>query len=224
MPLGIGLATLLASGLKTAFDAGSTVFANKYNSPRAQLKRLRKAGLPLSYMYEGKISQQSAVPQLSIEPTLGLLPKQEHKALKLENELKDLDNQIWKLLDDQLPDEEPGKPSTMNQRAQFIKAQILEKQAGAILKQGGANLNRIQGIIEQSLLDSGVSIEVRKQALEKVKQEIINMGKQAGLMDTLQQQRAFDAWLNSTLQANISSLPGWAQVITAALIKMSQLK
>jgi len=66
------LGSLLASALQGIFGIGSTMAANKYNSPRAQRNRLKKAGLPLAYMYQGKVMGQSDVPKLSIDPTLGV--------------------------------------------------------------------------------------------------------------------------------------------------------
>jgi len=75
--IGILGGTLLAAALKAIFDIGGTITQNQYNSPRAMKQRLRKAGLPLAYMYKGNVSEQSQSPQLSIEPTLGTLPKKQ---------------------------------------------------------------------------------------------------------------------------------------------------
>jgi len=67
---------LLSSVFGGLFGIGSTLAQNAYNSPRAQLRRLRKAGLPLAYMYQGRVNQQSDVPKLSIDPDLGAVEQQ----------------------------------------------------------------------------------------------------------------------------------------------------
>lgn len=66
---------LIASGISGLWGSAQTIFANKYNSPVSQLRRLRKAGLPLSYMYQGRVNQQSGIPQLAIDSNLGTAQK-----------------------------------------------------------------------------------------------------------------------------------------------------
>jgi len=80
----IGLASLLSSLGNALFGTGATIAQNQYNSPVSQLRRLRKAGLPQAYMYQGKVNQQTSVPQLSLEPTLGQAKKLE---LSQQNEI-----------------------------------------------------------------------------------------------------------------------------------------
>jgi len=82
--IGILGGTLIAAALKALFDIGGTVTQNQFNAPKAQLKRLRKAGLPLSYMYRGNVATQSESPKLSIEPTLGTLPKKQGAKLDVD--------------------------------------------------------------------------------------------------------------------------------------------
>lgn len=65
------LGALAASALSGIFGSVAQSRANRYNSPKQQLKRLRQAGLPMAYMYEGRVNTQSDVPRLSIDPTLG---------------------------------------------------------------------------------------------------------------------------------------------------------
>lgn len=67
------LASLLSTAGKGVIDSLFTGLANRYNSPRQQLKRLRRAGLPQSFMYSGRVNTQSNVPELSIDPSLGVV-------------------------------------------------------------------------------------------------------------------------------------------------------
>lgn len=70
------LGAIIAAAMSGAFSSAGTIMQNKYNSPVSQRRRLRKAGLPLAYMYEGKVNQQSDVPKLSLDPTLGASAQQ----------------------------------------------------------------------------------------------------------------------------------------------------
>jgi len=55
MPIGVIGGTLIAAAISALFSIGSTVAQNKYNTPRSMRNRLRKAGLPLAYMYQGNV-------------------------------------------------------------------------------------------------------------------------------------------------------------------------
>jgi len=70
------LGAIIAAAMSGAFSSAGTIMQNKYNSPASQRRRLRKAGLPLAYMYEGKVNQQSDVPKMSLDPTLGASSQQ----------------------------------------------------------------------------------------------------------------------------------------------------
>lgn len=87
MPLDPVTGTLLATAFGSIWNSFAVGRANRYNSPRQQLRRLREAGLPLAYMYEGNVGQQSEVPRLSIDPDLGAA---ESAGLKLERSAQDL--------------------------------------------------------------------------------------------------------------------------------------
>lgn len=65
------LPSLAASAIKGIVDTIQIGRANRYNSPQKMLERNRAAGLPQAYMYGGRVNQQSAVPTLSLDPTLG---------------------------------------------------------------------------------------------------------------------------------------------------------
>lgn len=208
--------TLLATAIKAIFDIGSTIFQNKYNAPKAQLKRLRQAGLPLSYMYKGNVATQSQAPQLSIDPTLGTMQKAQSKKLKIEtNMLNDQDQILDMMSGITRPD-----GTMLTNRGEIMLAERDQKRAAAFLTQNQAELKEILKKVENTLLNEGVSVEVRRQELARIKQQITNMGKQAGLMTQLSDIRKYEEWLNNTLTTTLSGLPEWQQAILTSILKL----
>jgi len=231
MPLGIIAGTLIASALQGLFGIGSTIAQNQYNSPKAMKRRLRQAGLPLSYMYRGNVAQQSEAPKLSIDPSLGV-----EKKLSLDNQTKlanaqvtklDIENQINAGIQDWLQNHGKvgvkGFPDGTNQEINLQLDQN-EKQAASFVKKYEMQLKQIQKDVEMSMFAEGVTQEQRRQAVARAKQQIKNLVTQEGLMDQLSDIRDFDAWLNSTITENITSLPKWAQAIAATVLKAASYK
>jgi len=239
MPLGLVGASLLSSALQGLFSIGATASQNAFNSPKAQLRRLRKAGLPLAYMYKGNVAGQSQVPTLSIDPTLGLskkielqnqtkLTKSQVDKNESETESIDLSNAIQQGINEWMLDKGKrnwggGKYTGTNQQVN-LQIEQDQKNAVAFAKKHEEQLLNIQQLVETKLLSQGVPYQERIQALEKIKQQIVNMGKQAGLMSQLQEIRDFEEWLNSTVTQNIDSLPKWAQALTASLLKLQSYR
>lgn len=225
MPLGILGGTLIASALQALFGIGSTMAANKYNSPTAQLKRLRKAGLPLSYMYKGNVATQSEVPKLSIDPTLGTLAKQQGAQSKAvtrkttsEAENTELENQIKDLMSGiKQPD-----GTEWNNRGTMMMAEMADKRATAFLHENQASIENIARQVEQSAFNEGIPQEMKKQALEKAKNQVINLLEQKGLMQQLQKIRGFEALLNDSLTNNIADLPDWLQALAKIILIASK--
>jgi len=230
----VGL-SLLISAINGIFGIGSTIAQNQYNSPLAQRRRLRKAGLPLSYMYRGNVNQQSQAPQLSIDPQIGFKQRELANQTKLvgaqvpkleeETEKLSIANDIQEGIRNWLMSKGKQRPSALGPSGsnQEINLEIEQaaKLAEAFTKQHEERLKQIQRIVENTLLSEGVQPEERRQGLLRVKQMIVNLGKQAGLMGQLSEIRDFEAWLNGTVTENIDSLPKWAQAITAVILKLS---
>lgn len=240
MPLPpIVLGALLSSALSGIFNIGGTIAANQYNSPAAQLRRLRKAGLPMSYMYQGRVNTQSDVPKLSIDPTLGVAQQEQldnQKKLvdaqvpkiKAEKEKLDIANDIQAGIRDWLRMQGKKRaghlgPSGSNQEIN-LEIEQAEKLASSFIKQHEQRLKQLDRIVANTLFSEGVTLDQKRQGLAKVKQEIINMVKQAGLMSQLTEIREFEAFLNSTLTESVTSLPAWAQALTAIILKAVTLK
>lgn len=232
MPIGVIGGTLLAAALKGIFDVGSTIFSNQYNSEKAKLRRLREAGLPLSYMYRGNVSTQSEVPKLSIEPSLGV-----EKKLSLDNQTKlansqseklDIDNAIQEGIKNWLQGKSSikvgEKTITGTNQELNLKIDQVEKLAVSFLRDHEQQLKSLELQAETILFGEGITVEEKRQGLVRIRQQITNMVKQAGLMDQLDEMRDFEAFINSTITESIKSLPEWAQAITAALLKAASYK
>lgn len=207
MPIGILGGTLIASGLKALFDIFATKGANRYNSPKAQLERLREAGLPLSYMYGGRVNQQSSVPQLSISPTLGQLEKLQGAKLAEDAQLTDTQQEDL-AKDIQAKDLiQPGE--TLNNRALKFQSEANRAKAESFIKQHEQEIKNIEMKVEQIAFKKGIPQAIREQELKKIKQQVVNLLDQAGLMKQLYRIRGLDELLNNALVNDIRSMPQW---------------
>jgi len=237
MPLGILGGTLLASALQGIFGIGSTIAANKYNSPAAMKKRLRQAGLPLSYMYQGKVATQSDVPKLSIDPTLGVVqqkkltqdqPLVDANVARVKSETKgqDISNDVANAIRDwQLNQGKTGFGMTGANNLEInLNTEQYMKHAARFAQEHKTRLLQIQRIVENTLFSEGVPQELRRQALTQVKENIKKLGLQSNLLNQMEDIRDFDQWLNSTITDTITSLPKWAQALTATLLKLQSYR
>lgn len=215
------LGALIAAGISGLFSTGATIAANKYNSPKSQLRRLRKAGLPLAFMYQGRVNTQSDVPKLSIDPTLGTTqqrnleqssPVQAGQAAKLAEEVKDLMlNNQWKSL---FPDQTTGD---VNNRYQILNAERDIQKTNAFIKQHEQTIKGIFADVEKNLFAEGVQEATRKEELKKISQQISNFLSQQGLMGQLQNIRSFEEQLNKTLGENLESMDDFTQSVWTLL-------
>lgn len=222
---------LIAAAIQGLFGVANTITQNAYNSPRSQLRRLRKAGLPLSYMYRGNVATQSETPKLSIEPTLGV-----EKKLSLDNQTKlanaqadkiDIENAINRGIQDWLQNHGKegvtGLPSGSNQVIN-LELDQMEKRATTFIKEHEERLKQLDRIVANTLFSESIPMEEKRQAVEKIKQQISNMVKQANLMTQLHDVREFEAFLNATVTESIKDLPAWAEVLTAVILKAMSYK
>jgi len=219
MPLGILGGTLLASALKALFDVGGTLTQNQYNSPKAQLKRLRQAGLPLSYMYQGKVNQQSDSPKLSIDPTLGTLPKLQGDKLTSETTAQNIENQVKQGELDVLkkvtttPDGFTGTNQEIN-----MLSERNTKYAEMFIKQHEQRLKEIEKFVEENAFTEGIQIDQKRQALKKAVQMVKNLLAQEGLMGQLQSIRGLEEKLNQSLTEDLDSMPEWISALLKVIL------
>lgn len=227
------LGAVLASAISAAFSIAATTTQNKYNSPRAQRNRLRKAGLPLAYMYQGKVMGQSESPRLSIDPTLGSTQQsklQQDQPLvdaniknidadtyikDTEGTLKNIDLQYWM---------EQGKPNkygiSVPNRTTYLKALVAEKQTANFIRKQEGRIKEILKFTEDQLWGEGVQPEARRQALVKIRQQIGNMIKQSELMDQLKDIRSLEQLINENFSSNLSNKSDFIQGLVALLMQL----
>jgi len=239
MPLGILGGTLLASALQGIFGIGSTIAANKYNSPLAMKRRLRAAGLPLSYMYQGKVATQSDVPKLSIDPTLGQaqqanLTQQQPlvdanvknvqsrtKGQDLSNEVQDGINQWLKTIEEGNTDD---KGNQLNNQRYLLGLDRDTREAAKFTKQYERKIKAIVLDVANTLNNEGVTKEMARQALIKAKTEIKKLGLQSGLLSQMEDIRDFDQWLNNKVTDTLDSLPTFLQALIASILKLQSYR
>lgn len=210
MPLiliGVIGGTLLATALKGLFDTGSTLFQNKYNSPVAMLRRVRRAGLPMSYMYQGKVAQQTQSPQLSIDSHFGTLARDQSEKLKSDTAGRDIQNKVDQGNLDWL-NQESSEPGKTNQQYNLDSEQA-KLNAEAFIKKHEEEIKQIEVWVENNAFAKGIQFDLKQKNLEIAGQKLKNLLLQAGLMNQLKQIRAFDAKLNSELTKDLDSMPEW---------------
>jgi len=224
----ITLGTLAAAAFKGIWDIGATVFANKYNSPAAQRRRLRKAGLPLAFMYQGRVNTQSDVPRLSIDPTLGQVQK---LGLSQQNEvnqanIKKIGAEVAGIVQENL--KKKGELDWLVKKDDFgetNQVKLLEidksrKEAERFIAEHQRELKQIAVWVENNLFDEDIQIEERKIGLQKVRQQIINLLSQDSLLRQMYDIRKIEQVVNSLIGENLEDGPAWATAIYAMLIKL----
>jgi len=228
--MGPVLGAIIAGAISAIFSSGATIAQNKYNSPKSQLRRLRKAGLPLAFMYQGRVNQQTSTPQLSIDSTLGTTqqknleqqaPVQAGQAEKLKNENQAL-REVNTWLDDHgIYYPEGSKKYSGTNRQIILQAERDMKQTDAFIKTHEEQLKGIFANVEQKLMDENVQADTKKAELQKITAQLINLGKQAGLMDQLSDIRSWEQAINKTMSESLNSMPDFMQAVWTILYKLA---
>lgn len=195
--IGVLAGTLIAAALSFAINAASTAAQNKYNAPKAMLKRLRKAGLPLAYMYRGGVSTQSDAPKFSIDSDLGTVEAEQVKASKLQREDLGLDIQA------------KGLPSGIEIDGVELNNRAAQQRAKSFVDTYEGELKRIEYLVEHGAFKAGVSQSMKQATLDKALQQIKNLLAQAGLMEQLKNIRGFEEQMNKSLTEDLDSMPDW---------------
>jgi len=229
MPLTVVGASLIASAIGALFSTGATIAQNQYNSPRSQLKRLRKAGLPLAFMHQGRVNQQTEAPRISIDPTLGLAqqknleqsaPVQAGQAAKLEEDVRALKAQNdW--MDKYIEAKKGGRKFSGTNREFMLSAERSMALTDIFIKEHEEKMKGIFANIEQTLFNDGVQVEAKKQEVAKIAQQITNMAQQLGLMKQLVDIRGFQAKVEDMLLKSMESLPEFMQSVFAIMYKFA---
>lgn len=226
------IGALIASALGGAWSSVQTIFQNQYNSPKSQLRRLRKAGLPLAYMYQGRVNQQSETPKLSIDPDLGTVEQKQlgiqekltdEQVNKLKEEIRSLSAQAdidektrdWKLNEGRIIDGEARTNLELE-----LDWNRTVKEMDQFLKKNAKDLSDINLEIEQKLNQEGVQVETRRVAKDKIVQQIANMVKQSELMEQLKNIRGVDEQINKVIGDALENGDDWMTILYAGLLKL----
>lgn len=227
------LGSLISSALSAIFGIGATVTQNQYNSPRAQRNRLKKAGLPLAYMYQGKVMGQSETPRLSIDPTMGVAQQRKLEQDQplvdanvknteadtyikdQEGNLKNIDLQFW------MEQGKPGKNGVSEpNRTTYLKSLMAEKKTANFMRKQQGAIQQIIRLTEETLFKEGVQPEAKRQALAKIKQQIANMVKQSELMEQLHNIRGWEELINKNFTENMEDKSDLAQGLVHFLMQL----
>lgn len=223
------IGSLAAAALKGIFDIGSTIFQNQYNSPQAQLRRLRKAGLPLSYMYQGRVNQQSDSPKLSIDPTLGSaqtisLHQQDQvnqaQIKKIGSEIvsKDIENKIKKGELDWLSSIiSPDGTTNQVDLLEINKAKTLSER---FIAQHTEDLKQIEYWVQNDLFGKNVQSDTAQETLKKIRQSIINMASQNDLMVQLHGIRGIEETVNNMINDKLETGSDWQIALYSLMVKL----
>lgn len=214
---------ILAAAISAVFSSVAQARANRYNEPASQLKRLRKAGLPLAYMYKGGVNQQSGVPSLSIDPDLGFSEKQkldidrqvadaQLEGMKYDNEFKKAFAQWGQLF----PDQTTG--DVTNWFSQF-EAKKKAEQAAAIIKENEARLKELEKQWAEIMDNEDIPVGLKRQELERIAAQTKQILAAAGLMEQSKDTREFDQWLNNQLEDAMKSMTPFQQTFMAIIYK-----
>jgi len=97
-----------------------------------------------------------------------------------------------------------------------LNNRAVQQRAKSFVDHYEAQLKKIEYEVEKGAFKEGTTQEMKRQALEKAKQQIKNLLAQAGLMEQLKQIRGFEEMMNKSLTEDLESMPDWI----ASLLKI----
>lgn len=230
------LAALAASALSGIFGGVAKARQNRFNNPTQQLKRLRKAGLPLSYMYGGKVATQNSSQELEIDPYLGQSEEiSKHNETQItdanlallgeELNIKKSDTEHRKQEDAydfdaglNIPPKADGTGGFAGTNKEYkMKLKRDKLEAETFIKENEAKLKNILANVEQDLFNNKIQIETREQNLEKIKEQIKLMG-QLGKI------RQFEELWKETMGDALSGARSFMSGLYSFFVKIAQIK
>jgi len=239
-PLNPILGSILSSLFGGIFGIGSTIAANAYNSPAAQKRRLRKAGLPLAYMYQGRVNQQSDVPQLSIDPDLGSVEAeniainkgqlaqtermnteeirkmaQQIEQLKMSNEIERGKLDWLKEFDYNY---DTGERRTKQQLG--FDAELSLQKSSDWIKQNQVILSNILTSVESDWFSEGGQMKLNKAQLDNLLQKTKNLLSQDKLLNQLHGIRKIQEVLNEAIGDQIDTKAEWEKGFMWAIMQL----
>lgn len=234
--------TLLSSLLGGIFGIGSTIAQNAYNSPKAQLRRLRKAGLPQAYMYQGRVNQQTETPRLNIDPDLGTVEQQTIGIQKgqlretqrmNDQELENLKEVLTKIqmenelgrghlkwMKETYPDyENTGKPDRTNQELLLDMDKSIKNSTDWI-KTNQGRISEILAGAEEDFNEEGGQLKIKQESLKRITSQIAHLAVQDKVLGQLYTIRQIEEALNDEMGDRIKDMDGIKVGIMWALMKL----
>jgi len=235
------LGAILSAAFGGIFSSAQTMAANKYNSPKSQLRRLREAGLPQAFLYSGRVNTQSDVPSLSIDPDLGSVERENIGISKgqlsqttrmNDEEIKRIAEEIRKLsigndisqgnlgwLKEEVPDYEGTGEKRTNQEIMLDMEKSIKNSTDWINKNKG-QLSQIMTNVEDRFYQEDGQIKVKREELRKITQQIANLLSQDALLGQMYSIRSIEEVLNKQIGDRIETQSDFEQGLMWAIMQL----
>jgi len=216
------LGAILSAAFGGIFSSAQTMAANKYNSPKSQLRRLREAGLPQAFLYSGRVNTQSEVPSLSIDPDLGSVERENIGISKgqlgettrmNEEEIRKIAEEIRKLaLGNDITqgllnwNKEGGMNEVgdfRNNQQMMLDSELSLKKTQDYLQENALKLSNMLNDVEQEWFSKGGPIQVKGLERDKIIQQLANLASQDKLLGQMYSIRKIEEVLNNSIGKNI---------------------
>jgi len=234
------LGAILSAAFGGIFSSAQTMAANKYNSPKSQLRRLREAGLPQAFLYSGRVNTQSDVPTLSIDPDLGSVEKEnigiskgqlsqttrmnDEGIRKIAEEIRKLSigndisqgNLNW--MKEKVQDYKTGKVRT-NQEMMLDLEQSIKDSTDWVARNKGRISEIVASVEDKFALEEG-QLNLKREDLRKVTQQIANLLSQDTLLKQMHSIRSIEETLNRTMGDRIENQSDFEQSLIWAIMQL----
>jgi len=234
------LGAILSAAFGGIFSSAQTMAANKYNSPKSQLRRLREAGLPQAFLYSGRVNTQSEVPSLSIDPDLGSVEREnigiskgqlsqttrmnDEEIRKIAEEIRKLSigndisqgNLNW--MKEQVQDYKTGKVRT-NQEMMLDLEQSIKDSTDWVARNKGRISEIVASVEDKFSLEEG-QLNLKREELRKVTQQIANLLSQDALLKQMHSIRSIEETLNRSMGDRIESQSEFEQSLIWAIMQL----
>lgn len=233
------LGAILSAAFGGIFSSAQTMAANKYNSPKSQLRRLREAGLPQAFLYSGRVNTQSDVPSLSIDPDLGSVERENIGISKgqlgqttrmNDEEIKKIAEEIRKLSmgnDITKGILQWNKEGSMNEVGDYrnnqqmmLDAELSIKKTQDYLQENALKLSNMLNDVEQEWFAKRGPIQLKEAELNVIVQRFANLLSQDKLLGQMYNIRKIEEVLNNAIGTNIGSKSDLEQGLMWGLMQL----
>lgn len=233
------LGAILSAAFGGIFSSAQTMAANKYNSPKSQLRRLREAGLPQAFLYSGRVNTQSEVPSLSIDPDLGSVERENIGISKgqlgqttrmNDEQIKKIAEEIRKLaFGNDISEGQVNwlKDGGMNEVGEFrtnqqmmLDAELSLKKTQDYLQENALKLSNMLNEVEQEWFAKGGPMQLKGLERDKIIQQLANLASQDKLLGQMYNIRKIEEVLNNSIGTNIEKKSDLEQGFMWAIMQL----